>query len=318
MDVPVLTADSDVLHNLMQFIYTNESTLTQFGALKIQIAEDCQLALKKSKPLYRALREQRVRKSSDHQLIYTIQSLRNKPSPEQRSRVPITTESAFWSTLSDPDANFFRSDVTVFLKKSFFYEKLNRKYFSIWHMPGQSLLQLLSRSARKAFLPRGALAHGPGAILPLATAEHGLSSLIYHHNGGARQWYVIPASEQGPLRNLTEHNNHDSLFIDPSVLDKHHIRYHRILQQPNELVVLAAGAATQSFVTDTCWSESCMFALPSWIRDGHAFVDWPFVRRRSALDASASMIDFSVFTETRIQQYIETHLLQTDLSKCDG
>ena len=69
--------------------------------------------------------------------------------------------------------------------------------------------------------------------------------------------------------NRYKHDASGQIIIDPLVLDKYHVRYHRIVQNPNEFIVLSASAVFQSFTTSANWGESIVFALPSWIEEAH-------------------------------------------------
>jgi len=117
--------------------------------------------------------------------------------------------------------------------------------------------------------------------ITFCTSEHRgefirLFSIDYHHEGGNRQWYIIPADERQKLELILKDQNssicleHKNLLINPSVFDKYHIQYHPVIQHPNEFVVLAAGALAQGFSENASWNETILFALPSWLQDGHA------------------------------------------------
>ncbi|CAF0947215.1 unnamed protein product [Rotaria sordida] len=223
-------------------------------------------------------------------------------------------EATFWSSLSRSNSKLNRSDISILPNKSFFYPKYHRKYFDIHRLPKQSLLKLAGRNVTDQILPCLARAYGPGAIFPLACARQRLFSLVYHHEGGARHWYIIPARERDNLEKIFERKKssicleHKELLIDPSVLDKHHIQYHRIIQYPNEFVVCAAGALAQSFSESASWSESIVFALPSWIEDGHATAQNSTCQCNIKVSSLPHTIDASLFRIELIQKYISTHL----------
>ena len=322
MDIPQLKANAEILENLVSYIFMHESELIKYGALKIQILPDCVLALKTRKPISTPIASQEIIKTHDNELIYSVRKAKLNSENSTDLHLQINHEKSFWTTLSSTDVKFFHWEVTNSPKKSLFYDKRSKKCFSTYRIADQSLLCVLPLKTRQMFVPSTIVAHGPGAIFPLAVTPHGLSSLVYHHHGSARQWYIIPVSERENLRILIEQDesekciHHDSLLIDPTVLDKYQIRYHRLIQYPNEIVVLAPGAVTQGFAIGSCWSESCVFALPCWIRDGHAFADWTLCRHHINVALNVSIIDKSIFTEANLQRFIHSYLTPSTLSKC--
>jgi len=148
----------------------------------------------------------------------------------------------------------------------------------------------------------------------MTSAEQHLFLIDYHHEGGAHHWYIIPYRERKALQTIIDKHkssiclDHGQILIDPSVLDKHQIRYHRIIQRPNEFVVLSAGALAQSFSEDASWSESIEFALPSWIEDGHANGAVSSCRCNISQDSLPEIIDITLFRHELIQNYITSQL----------
>lgn len=320
MNVPTLTADPSALWNIAEFIFKHESTLTEYGALKIQMTPDCALASKKRKPSEFQKTTQKCERVHNNTPIYTVKSHRLNNSTGLRWQRSTIDEHQFWSSISRSNSDLNQPDVSELHDKSLFYDRLHRKYFSLHHVPRQSLLQLLNNNSSK-FLPKLFLAHGPGAIFPLAPSQYGLSSLVFHHGGGDRYWYVIPPSERNHLQKLVDQNSsshclhHGNLLIDPSILDKHNIRYHRIIQCPTEFVVVSSGALTQSFTTHISWTESCLLGLPSWIRDGHAHAHLSLCRCQEKDKTVAENINLSIFSEIHIQQFIMVNF--TSLNKSE-
>jgi hypothetical protein len=148
----------------------------------------------------------------------------------------------------------------------------------------------------------------------LTSAHQHLFSVDYHHEGGAHHWYIIPPGQREALQRIIDHQNssicldHGQLLIDPSTLDKNHIRYHRIVQLPNEFIVLSAGTLAQGFTEDASWSESIAFALPSWIEEGHANISLPLCQCNILQYSLPKTIDISLFRHELIQRYITSHL----------
>jgi hypothetical protein len=261
--VPTLKINPNDLQNLIKFIYSHEELLKRFAALKIQLDIDCELALKK-RDVFVILdtNEQQIMKTDSNEPIYSYQSKVNpdKSNGTSSSAAAIKDEKLFWSDLSRCNNNRHGSNVTILYNKSFFYQKSSRKSFSICSLPKQSLLKLGGSQTINQFLPVLTKSHGSGANIPLNYTRQHLSSLIYHHCGGARHWYIIPNSEIKNLEQLVLNENlpvclnHNQLLIDPQVFDKHNIRYYKIIQHPTEFVILSSGSLSQSFFEDSSWN----------------------------------------------------------------
>ncbi|CAF1496489.1 unnamed protein product [Rotaria sordida] len=245
--------------------------------------------------------------------VYFVQKADHIDESTQQSLL-VTDECNFWSSLSCSGNKRRQTNISILPNKSFFYQKRPRLYFDIHRLPYQSLLKLGGSKLTRRFVPSVKRAHGPGAIFSLTSAEQHLFSVDYHHEGGAHHWYIIPTSEREVLQRIIDHQNssvcldHGQLFIDPSVLDKNHIRYHRIIQHPNEFIVLSAGTLAQSFTEDASWSESIAFALPSWIEEGHVNVSVSPCQCNIPQDSLPETIDITLFKHELIQTYITSHL----------
>jgi len=183
-------------------------------------------------------------------------------------------------------------------------------------LPSQSLLKLGGNQMTRQFVPSMKRAHGSGAIFPLSCARNHLFSINYHHEGGDHHWYIIPASQRNLLQQIINQQNcsicldHGQFLIDPSLLDKNNIRYHRIVQRPNEFIVLSAGTLSQSFAEDASWRESICFALPSWIEEGHASISTLSCQCNIHRNYLSETIDLSPFRHELIQRYIISQLNQ--------
>ncbi|CAF1151897.1 unnamed protein product [Adineta steineri] len=181
-------------------------------------------------------------------------------------------------------------------------------------MPKQSLLKLGGKKMTHQVVPCVRRAHGSGAIFPLTCAQQRLFSVNYHHEGAVHHWYIIPTYERDVLQKAISPKNvpvcldHGQLLVDPSILEKHHIRYHRIKQRPNEFVVLAAGTLAQSFSEGANWSESIDFALPGWIEEGRASAATSPCQCDISNNYSLNTIDVTLFTHNLIEKYISSHL----------
>ncbi len=314
MDIPTVQIHENELQNLINFIYKHEYLLKEFGALKIQPNIGCKLALKK-RPKNIALRPimKEIVKMNTDEAVYLTQEFDHIEKLSQE-RSPIVDERSFWSSLPGYSNTRRQLNTSILPKKSFFAQKTSRSYFDIHRLPNQSLLKLGGNTVTRQIVPYIRRAHGSGAIFPMTSAQQQLFSIDYHHEGGIHHWYIIPTREREALQRVINYPNssicldHGQLFIDPLMLDKNHIRYHRIVQHPNEFVVLSAGTLAQSFTEDASWSESIVFALPSWIEEGHASVSLPPCQCNMSQDFLSQTIDVSLFSHEHIRRYITVHL----------
>ncbi len=317
INAPTVQANASDLQNMVKFISTHERLLKEFGAIKIELHAECQQAFKKRRTdLQPCAGVQQVVRVSKDELIYSVHtvSCTNGSAYDQ----PLTTnENTFWSSLSHSSKGQQRSNISVFPDKSFYSKRAPRTYFDLHRIPSQSLLKIGGSKVTRQFIPSLTRALGPGAIFPLASARQRLFSLDYHHEGGVREWYIIPVHEREALQQVLVRQNasicleHGHLLIDPSVLDKYNIRYHRLVQHPNEFVVLAAGALAQSFTESASWSESIAFALPSWLQDGHAAARASPCTCHFDVVSVPEIIDIGLFRHELVQRYSDTHLSLT-------
>jgi hypothetical protein len=314
MNVPSFEIKENELQNIISFIFKHERILKEFGAIKIRPTMDCKLALKKrQKNLLLCPNMEQIVKIHEDEPLYSLEKTDCIDGCNQQSSL-ITDEFSFWSSLSCSNKKGRETKISILPNKSFFSQKTSRLYFDIHRLPYQSLLRLGGSKVTYQFVPHVKRAHGPGAIFPLTCTKQRLFSLDYHHEGGAHHWYIIPTHERDALQEVIERTNsgmcldHGQLLIDPSVLDKNHIRYHRIIQHPNEFVVLSAGTLAQSFTEDASWSESISFALPSWIEEGHANICAPLCQCNISQDAVPETIDVTLFRHELIQRYIASYL----------
>jgi hypothetical protein len=312
MEVPAMQINSSDLRNLVKFIYAHEQPLKEFGAIKIQLNSECTLALKKRQISPTCTTSQQITKVGIDEPIYIVQNGEQVNNAKQR--LSTMNEHTFWSSLSDSSHKCDQSSVSILPNKTLFYQKWNGKYFTIQSIPRQSLLRLGGTKLTDQYVSCLSRAHGPGAIYPLSFTQQRLCLLVYHHQGGPRHWYVIPNYEREILTKILEQQSpsscleHGQLLIDPLLLDKYHIRYHRIIQYPKEFVVLSAGVLTQSFTEGANWSESIPFALPSWIEEGHANHHNLPCQCNINMFSQPKTIDVSLFKYELIQKYKKTHL----------
>ncbi|CAF0719343.1 unnamed protein product [Adineta steineri] len=224
----------------------------------------------------------------------------------------------FWPSLSQFGTKKQISTISILPKTSYFLKRIPRTDFDIRQLSQRSLLSLCDSRCLRQFAPSLIRAHGPGAIFPLASTHQHLFSFDYHHGGGLRYWYIIPASERDSLGQIFQRETdsicleHGNILIDPLMFDKYGIRYHRIVQYPNEIIILAAGALCQSFTENAAWNETIEFALPSWIYDGHANVQIS-CQCKLPISSLSKTIAEDPFHHDKIQKYIDIYLnIDTD------
>jgi hypothetical protein len=305
MNIPTLKINNDQLKNLIYFIYKNENLLKEFGAIKIELDNDCKLALKKRrKTLKLPPILKQIKKENSNENIYLVEDL--KQSIEEN--FSIKDEFSFWSLLSS--LNEKQLNISFLSNRSFFCSKTSRSYFDIHRLPKQSILKIGGNKLTNQFFPLIRRAHGSASIFPLNSTENNLFSLNYHHEGGNHYWFIIPNHQKIFLQKLINSSiclNHGQLFINPSILDKYHIRYYRTIQNPKQFLILSSGTLSQCFTDDSTWSESIDFALPSWIQDGYAL-------SLCQCQILSKKIDFSLFKHELIQKYINSNLIINEKS----
>ncbi|CAF0761014.1 unnamed protein product [Adineta steineri] len=312
--VPTLQADKNDIQEFVRFIYKHQQLLKEYGAIKIQLNIDCNLALKKRRTnLLTPPVSTYITKINKDYPIYSVErNDNNVESIEQNSLVH--DEADFWTSLSRLNNKQRQLNTSLMPNTSLFLEKQSHTRFDIHRVPGQSLLKLAGRGVVQKYTPCLKRAHGPGAIFPLTCTQQHLFSLDYHHEGGAHFWYIIPHSERRALQTLLDKQNisacldHGKIFIDPSILEKYYIRYHRITQSPNEFVVLSAGTLSQCFTMHASYSESIAFALPSWIEEGHASISTASCRCDIPHDSLSITCDLNLFLRDLIEEYITSNL----------
>ncbi|CAF3473112.1 unnamed protein product [Rotaria socialis] len=312
-DAPTVRASTDNMKNFLSFVYMNEPLLKQYGAIKIAVPTEFQSAKKKNRiKLMTPSMTQQVMRLNQNDFIYSVDSVPcfNEKEQHQPSHLD---EAGFWSSLSHFNYPQKISSVSKIPGASFFLKRVRRTDLDIHQLPRRSLLRLCDKNILRQFVPSLIRTHGPGAISPLASGRQRLLSFNYHHEGGVRYWYIVPANERNALERLFHHQKtsacleHGCILMDPLMFDKYKIRYHRLIQQPNEIIIIGAGALSQSFTDDASWSETIDFALPSWLDDGHAQAQ---ITCDCQLDktSKSEIIDTKLFSRGIIQRYISSNL----------
>jgi len=312
LNAPILSVGIDDMQDLLSFVYKHESILTQYGAIKIIPPLEFKDLLKKARmKLESPSTIQQVAQLNENDLTYTVTAVpyEAKKKPNQSLLV---NETVFWRSLSQPNHQQVRSNVSTVSDKSFFLKRIHQTDFDIHQLSKQSLLGYCDNKCLREFTPSLIRAHEPGAIFPLTSARQRLFTFNYHHEGGVRHWYVIPASEREVLETVYQEQtesicfDHGHILINPLVFHQYRIRYYRLSQRPGEVVVLAAGALSQGFTEDASWNETVDFALPSWINDGHANAQTLYSCKLNKASLPEK-INTNIFTPKLIKRYIKTH-----------
>ncbi|UJR12825.1 hypothetical protein I4U23_016999 [Adineta vaga] len=307
MDVPTYQISDNELENLPSYLYQYEEVLKEYGAIKIQLNNDCKLALKKRPkdlPTHEINKE--IVKMNSNNLIYLVENC-NEINQCDNYSLLTQSENQFWSRLAS--LNKRQLGISFLPNKSFFSEKTARIYFDIHRIPRQSILQISGKKVINQLVPCIKRAHRRDAIFPLSSIYQHLFSVDYHHEGGNHHWYVVPNSQRERLQNIINRENssicldHQQIFLHPSFFEKNHIRYHKIIQSRNEFVILSSGALFQSYTEDASWSESIDFALPSWITQHYEHKSSSLCKCHSS---SSILIYRNLFPNDLVQKYIQS------------
>ncbi|CAF4925226.1 unnamed protein product, partial [Rotaria socialis] len=182
-DAPTVRASTDNMKNFLSFVYMNEPLLKQYGAIKIAVPTEFQSAKKKNRiKLMTPSMTQQVMRLNQNDFIYSVDSVPCFNEKEQHQP----------SHLDEAGA-------------SFFLKRVRRTDLDIHQLPRRSLLRLCDKNILRQFVPSLIRTHGPGAISPLASGRQRLLSFNYHHEGGVRYWYIVPANERNALERLFHH-----------------------------------------------------------------------------------------------------------------
>lgn len=314
INIPTLQINNNELHNLISFISKHEHLLREFGAIRIQLHADCQLALyKRAKKLHLCQTDEEIVKTNKNNLIYFVQTVDRIDESDGENSL-VTDEYSFWSSLANSKNNRRLLSISYCANKSFFSEKTSRSLFDIHRLPKQSILNLAGKKIVNQFVPCVRRAHKSGAIFPLNCSQQRLFSINYHHEGGNHHWYIIPNDQRDSLKKVLNEANssacldHGQLFINPLLLDKNQIRYYRAIQHSNEFIVLSSGTLSQSFTENASWSESIDFALPSWIERDYANRSPSLCQCNIPFNTLSETIDPSLLKPKLTQRYFTSYI----------
>ena len=109
-----------------------------------------------------------------------------------------------------------------------------------------------------------------------------LYSINYLHFGKPKIWYCIPSSEANRFERLcqfhfndefnacSEFIRHKTTQLSPSILKSAGIKYHKIVQNPGEFIIIFSKCYHMGFNTGFNCAEAVNFALDSWISTAYS------------------------------------------------
>ncbi|CAF3948506.1 unnamed protein product [Adineta steineri] len=321
--VPTIELNQYEMENFLKIVYKYEGVLNEYGAIKIQIKQNCKLALKKrQKKLLITEAKKQILKTNSSNLIYSIENIDDIDDESIEENFLIKDEVSFWSSLFSLSENNRQLYTSLLLNQSFFSQRSLPEYFDIHRISQQSILKIGGKNLTNQFTPCIKRAHRSGGIFPLKSSRQNLFSLDYHHEGGDHHWYVIPNSQRESLQLILNKYNlsnycleHGQIFLHPSLLDENNIRYHRIIQSQNQFVILSAGTLSQSFTINSSWTESIDFALPSWITKGYGTISNLSCQCNISNDLLPNSIDMNLFRDGLIKKYLTSFMNHFNYNK---
>ncbi|CAF1497754.1 unnamed protein product [Adineta steineri] len=273
-DIPTLSINDDEIKDLLKYLYKNESLLKENGAIKLIPTSNFKNLLKKTLmnvPLCSTI--QQVKQIGNDDLIYSIKTNSLNENKEILNENILLNDETFWLLLPNGSNTENISNISIINGQSLFLKRVERDEFDFHDLPFKSLLKLSGKKFCKKYSSTLIKAHGPGAIFPLSANKQNLYQLNYHHEGGIRHWYIIPSDERKKFEKVFQENKpsicveHDEIIINPSFFNKFNIKYKKVTQKANEILILASGILSQSFTQDEILCESIHFGLPSWVFD---------------------------------------------------
>ena len=108
--------------------------------------------------------------------------------------------------------------------------------------------------------------------------DQDLYSINYLHSGSPKVWYSLDMNNIEKFEQLVKEHfpyefqqcpeflRHKTVLFEPSVLLKHGIKLHKIIQMPREFVICKAQAYHSGFNVGFNIAEAINFAMPSWLK----------------------------------------------------
>ncbi|CAF1162180.1 unnamed protein product [Adineta steineri] len=303
-DIPTIEIKDNEMKDLLKYLYKNKSLLKENGAIKLFPTSNFKNLLKKT-PINVPLRStiQQIKQIDNDNLIYSVKINEIDETRKISKENILISDEMFWLLLPNGFNTQDISSISIIKNKTLFLKRIHRNQFDFHQLPYQSLLKLSGKQFCKKYSSTLIKAHGPVVIFPLSSNKQDLCQLNYHHEGDAQ---TNPSICLG----------HDEILIDPLLLNKYNIRYKKVIQKPNEILILSGGILSQSFTQNEILCESIHFALPSWF-----YNEFPknsslcHCKLSSNLNKDES-IDLSVYNDESIQGYIQKYLqLNTNQDK---
>ncbi|CAF1559809.1 unnamed protein product [Adineta steineri] len=220
----------------------------------------------------------------------------------------------FWLLLPNGFSTQHISSISQINSQSLFLKRVQRDQFDFHQLPYQSLLKLSGKEFCNQYSSTLIKAHGPAAIFPLSSNKQNLCQLNYHHEGGLRYWYIIPSEERKKFEDLFKEDHssicleHDQILIDPLLFQKYNIKYKKVIQNQNEILILSGGILSQSFTQDEILCESIHFSLPSYFSNQFYKNSSLCHCKLSSSSNQDQSIDLNFYNDENIQKYIQKYL----------
>ncbi|CAF1240271.1 unnamed protein product [Adineta steineri] len=314
-DIPTIEIKDNEMKDLLKYLYQNEPLLKENGAIKLIPTSNFKNLLKKTPinvPLCSTI--QQVKQIDKENFIYSIKTNSLKENKEIPKENNLINDEMFWLLLPNGSNTQHISSISQINSQSLFLKRVQRDQFDFHQLPFQSLLKLSGKEFCNQYSSTLIKAHGPAAIFPLSSNKQNLCQLNYHHEGGIRYWYIIPSEERKKFEILFKEDHssicleHDQILIDPLLFQKYEIKYKRIIQNQNEILILSGGILSQSFSQDEILCESIHFGLPSCFYNEFTVNSSLCQCKLSSSSNQDQSIDMNLYNDETIQGYIQKYL----------
>ncbi|CAF1419318.1 unnamed protein product [Adineta ricciae] len=316
-DIPTISINDNEMKDLLKYLYKNESLLKEYGGIKLIPSGDFRNNLKKTSiNLSSCSTIQQVKQIDNDNLIYSIKTIPLNENQQIERENCLIDDQIFWLLLPNGCQTQNLPSISSIPNQSLFLKRVQRNQLDFHQLPYQSLLKLCGKKfCKNHYSSTLSQAHGSASIFPLSSNKQDLYQFNYHYQGGIRYWYIIPFNERIKLEHLMKENyssicfEHTDILVDPLLFNKYNIKYNKVVQHPNEILILSSGILSQSFTQNEILSESIHFALPNWFYDhltSNSFLSYHF--QLSSNLSKEELIDFNLFNNSNIEKYIQKYL----------
>ncbi|CAF4252586.1 unnamed protein product, partial [Adineta steineri] len=314
-DIPTIEIKDNQMKDLLKYLYQNQPLLKENGAMKLIPTSSFKNLLKKTPiniPLCSTI--QQVKQIDKENFIYSIKTNEMNEKKEISKENNLINDEMFWLLLPNGFNTQHISSISQINLQTLFLKRVQRDQFNFHQLPFQSLLKLSGKEFCKKYSSTLIKAHGPAAIFPLSSNKQNLYQLNYHHEGGLRYWYIIPSEERKKFEDLFKEDHssicleHDQILIDPLLFKKYNIKYKKVTQKPNEILILSGGILSQSFTQHEILCESFHFSLPSCFYNEFTVNSSSCHCKLSSSSNQDESIDLNLYNDETIQGYIQKYL----------